>query len=143
MCLRRNYSPVFFESLMQMGSTDLKLSSNICGQSFIKIFYVIHRPRYSIQLGQRDYIQLKLTKTKKLAINVFLQPCSQDLYQLRTGYGPTHIEQWISGEQRELHVLSRQKVLGKTNARRFQISRNRFHSFMKISNSGKRSFLKF
>ena len=37
--------------------------------------------------------------------NVFVQPCSQDLYQLRTGYGPTHIEQWISGEQHELHVL--------------------------------------
>ena len=53
------------------------------------------------QLGQPDYIQLKLTKTKEV------QPCSQDLYRC----GPTHIEQWISGERREFLILLFRKSL--------------------------------
>ena len=75
------------------------------------------------QLGQPDYIQLKLTKTKEV------QPCSQDLYRC----GPTHIEQWISGERREFLILLFRKSLAEAIVRFIRTLYRLFHIDIEVS----------
>ena len=98
MCLRRNYSPMSPENFIQMWSADLKLSSKICAKSFSKIFCEIEwilakiRPRYS----RYRFWPARLWSG---------QVNKNRLMSWRSRHAPTHIEQWISGKQRELQIL--------------------------------------